>query len=36
MSVDLINCKYFRINEFDIGVNYSTFSGNEQQKASFY
>ena len=27
---------YFCVNEFEVGVNDSIFSGNEQQKMSFY
>ena len=32
MSVDSIKLMYFRVNEFEVGVNQSIFSGNEQQK----
>ena len=32
VSVDSIKGMYFRLNEFDVGVNDSIFSGNEQQK----
>ena len=32
MNVDWIKWTYFRVNEFEVGVNDSIFSGNEQQK----
>ena len=32
MTVDWIKWMYFCFNEFEIGVNDSIFSGNEQQK----
>ena len=32
MNVNWIKWMYFCINEFDVGVNDSIFSGNEQQK----
>ena len=35
MNVDWIKWMYFCVNEFDIGVNDSIFSGDEQQKVYF-
>ena len=32
VNVDRIKWMYFRVNEFEVGVNDSKFSGNEQQK----
>ena len=32
VNVDWINWMHFRVNEFDVGVNDSKFSGNEKQK----
>ena len=32
MNVDRIKLLYFCVNEFEVGVNDSIFSGNEQQK----
>ena len=32
MSVDSLKLMYFRVYEFEVGVNDSIFSGNEPQK----
>ena len=32
VNVDWIKWMYFDVNEFEVGVNDSAFSGNEQQK----
>ena len=32
MSVDSLKWMYFRVYEFEVGVNDSMFSGSEQQK----
>ena len=36
MNVDWIKWMYFCVNEFEVGVNDSIFSGNEQQKVYGY
>ena len=36
LNVDWIKWMYFCINDFEVGVNDSMFSGNEQQKVYFY
>ena len=36
MNVDWIKSMYFCVNEFEIGVNDSIFSGNEQRKVEYY
>ena len=33
VNVDWTKSMYFRVNEFEVGVNDNIFSGNEQQKA---
>ena len=33
MSVDTLKWMHFRVYDFEVGVNDSVFSGNEQQKA---
>ena len=35
MNVDLAKWMYFRVDEFEVGVNDTIFSGNEQQKVQF-
>ena len=32
VNVDWMKWMYFRVNEFEVGVNDSIFAGNEQQK----
>ena len=32
MSADSLKWMHFRVYEFEFGVNYSIYSGNEQQK----
>ena len=35
VNVDWIKSMYFCVNEFEVGVNDSIFSGNEQQKVKW-